>query len=291
VDAEVYYVSGSGMPAGLAYEVARWRRAGFINHAASDYDLLRSAPRRSGTRDRWWYRRAIRGADALLAQTEFQKQGFASMFGLGSEVLPNLVEIPARAVDPGQGGPIVWLGTYKSIKRPEWFTRLARDLPEQRFVMVGVVPPPPLTQQHWDAARAAARDLPNLEMRGFMDHDQLEKLFRTASVLVHTSPVEGFSNVMLEAWSYGLPTISCVDPDDIVKRECLGDAVGEYADLVSAVRRRMSDPAGRREAGARARAYVMARHAPGVVLDRLAGILDRVVGKVRERRGQGEATR
>lgn len=286
-DAEVYYVSGSGMPAGLAYEVARSRRAGFVNHAASDYDLLRSAPRRSGARDRWWYRRAIRGADALLAQTEFQKQAFASMFGLASDVLPNLVEIPARTVDPGQKGPIVWLGTYKSIKRPEWFVDLARDLPDHRFVMVGVVPPPPLTQQHWESARAAARDLPNLEVRGFMDHDQLESLFRTASLLVHTSPVEGFSNVMLEAWSYGLPTVSCVDPDDIVKRESLGDAVNEYPELLAAVCRRMSDPAGRIAAGARAREYVMAKHAPNVVLDRLAALLDPVVERVRSRRGHG----
>jgi len=221
----------------------------------------------------------------LLAQTEFQKQAFANMFGLASDVLPNLVEIPARSVDPGQNGPIVWLGTYKSIKRPEWFTALARDLPEHRFVMVGVVPPPPLTQHHWEVARAAARDLPNLEVRGFMDHNQLEQLFRTASLLVHTSPVEGFSNVMLEAWSYGLPTVSCVDPDDIVKREDLGDAVLEYPELVAAVKRRMSDPAGRRAAGARARAYVLARHAPGVVLDRLATLLDPVVEKVRRRRG------
>jgi len=284
VDAEVYYVSGSGMPAGLAYEVARWRHAGFINHAASDYDLVRSAPRRSGARDRWWYRRAIRGADALLAQTEFQKAGFASLFGLASEVLPNLVEIPARPVDPGQEGPIVWLGTYKSIKRPEWFTDLARDLPGQRFIMVGVVPPPPLTQHQWDAANTAARGLPNLEVRGFMDHDQLEQLFRTASLLVHTSPVEGFSNVMLEAWSYGLPTVSCVDPDDIVKREHLGDVVAEYPELVAAVQRRIADPAGRRSAGARARAHVMAKHAPDVVLDQLAAILDRVVDQVRRRR-------
>lgn len=285
-DAEVYYVSGSGMPAGLAYEVAHLKRAGFVNHAASDYDLVRSAPRRSGARDRWWYRRAIRGADALFSQTEFQKRAFADTFGLASDVLPNLVEIPARAVDPGQNGPIVWLGTYKSIKRPEWFTDLARDLPGHRFVMVGVVPPPPLTQQHWESARAAARDLPNLEVRGFMDHDQLENLFRTASLLVHTSPIEGFSNVMLEAWSYGLPTVSCVDPDDIVKREGLGDAVHEYPELLAAVRRQMADPAARTAAGARARAYVVAKHSPEVVLDRLAALLDPVVERVRSRRGQ-----
>jgi hypothetical protein len=46
----------------------------------------------------------------------------------------------------------------------------------------------------------------------------------------------------------------------------------------------MADPAARRAAGARARAYVQGRHAPDLVLDRLAGVADRVIAGVRERR-------
>jgi hypothetical protein len=48
----------------------------------------------------------------------------------------------------------------------------------------------------------------------------------------------------------------------------------------------MADPAARRAAGARARAYVQRRHAPELVLDRLAGVADRVVARVRERRAR-----
>ena len=283
-DAEVYYVNGSGLAAGLTFDVARARNASFVLHTASDYEVIASLPKHRNPRDRWWYRRALRGADARLAQTEAQQRSLRLEFGLESEVLPNVVEIPARTVDPGQNGTVVWLGTYKSIKRPEWFTSLAREFPKQRFVMVGVIPPPPLSREHWTRAEEAARALPNLSVQGFLDHARIAELFQGASLLVHTSPIEGFSNVMLEAWSYGLPTVSSVNPDDLVTRELLGAVVVEFPELKREVGRLLGDPEARRAAGRRARAYVETHHAPEVVYDRLATVLDRVVAVTRRRR-------
>ncbi|HTK30805.1 MAG TPA: glycosyltransferase family 4 protein [Candidatus Saccharimonadaceae bacterium] len=283
-DAEVYYVNGSGMQAGLAFDVARWRGAGYVNHVASDYDVLRALPTHGNPRDRWWYRRAIHGADLRLAQTEFQRERLRSEFGVASTLLPNVVEIPGETIDAGQDGVVVWLGTYKAIKRPDWFTRLAREFPERRFVMAGVIPPPPLTQQHWEDAQRAANDTPNLVVRSFLDHAHLRELFRGAALLVHTSPVEGFSNVLLEAWSYGLPTVSCVDPDGLVRGKRLGGAADTFEQLVAETRRLLADPSERRASGARARAYAVAHHAPDVVFDRLAGVLDPLVAEVRTRR-------
>jgi glycosyltransferase involved in cell wall biosynthesis len=278
-DADVYYVNGAGLPAGLTFDVAHALGAAYINHAASDYDVVRALPADMNARDRWWYRRAIRGADALLAQTAFQQRSFRTEYGLSSEVLANLVEIPAEGVDAGKPGAVVWLGTYKAIKRPHWFVRLAEALPAQRFIMAGVIPPPPLSQEEWIEAEQAARRLPNLEVRGFLDHARVAELFRGAALLVHTSPVEGFSNVLLEAWAHGLPTVSCVDPDGIVGEFGLGAAVTEFGDLVEVVTRLLGAPEERRAAGARTRAYVRARHAPDLVFDQLAGIVDRVIAK------------
>jgi glycosyltransferase involved in cell wall biosynthesis len=57
--------------------------------------------------------------------------------------------------------------------------------------------------------------------------------------------------------------------------------------LEDAVRRWLADPALRRAAGERARAYVLARHAPEVVLERFGGLLDRMVERTRARRVLG----
>jgi glycosyltransferase involved in cell wall biosynthesis len=285
-DAELYYVKGAGLAPGLAYDAARMRRAGFISHCAHDDACTRAGIASMNVRDRWWYRRAIRGADALIAQTEWQRAHFRSEFGLASQLLPNLVDIPARPVDAGQDGAVLWLGTYKQAKRPDAFIHLAAEVPEHRFIMTGVIPPPPLSQAHWLAARSAAQEHPNLEVQGYLPHSAVSDLLSRAALLVHTSPAEGFSNVLLEAWAMGLPTVSFVDPDGLIQREGLGASVRDFPELVRRVRELMSDPAARRAAGARARAYVERRHAAPMVMDELAGIVDRVVAKVRERRAR-----
>ena len=288
-DADVYCVYGSGMPAGLTYDVARWRGRAFVMVAATDYEVVRKPARHAGARG--WYLRALRGASAMLAQTEYQQRCLREEFGITAGILPNLVEIPEPPVDPGQDGIVLWLATYKPEKRPEWFTELARKLPQYRFVMAGVVPPPPLTRQAWDEAVAAAAACPNLEVRGFQPAAELQKLMRSASLMVHTSPVEGFSNVLLESWALGLPTVSGVDPDDTVKRRGMGVHVTEQAALLEAVDRLMRDPAARRTAGANARAYAIERHSPAVVLDILCDVLDRQIERVRKGRGAPAASR
>lgn len=282
-DAEAYYARGLGFVAGITCDVARRRGAAFVLGAAHDWDAGRALPHVTNPRDRWWSRRALRGARAIVAQTEVQHRLFASERGLESEVIPNLVETQA-AVDAGQEGAIVWLATYKPMKRPDWFLELARRLPHRRFVMCGVIPIPPETRESWETARRAGAALPNLEVRGFLDHARLAELFAGASLFVHTSPAEGFPNTVLEAWSHGLPSVTAVDPDGVVARERMGEVATDLDGLVAAVERLMADPAARRAAGERARAYVRRRHAPEVVIDRLAALFDRVVAEVRTRR-------
>jgi glycosyltransferase involved in cell wall biosynthesis len=275
--ADIYYVRGATREAVVAHEVARRRGAAFVLGAAHDHDARRSLPLIGRAPDRWWIRRAVRGARAVVAQTDFQRALFASEFGVASEVIPNLVELPERPVDAGQEGAVVWLATYKKEKRPEWFVELARRLPWQRFVMCGVVPSPPESLAAYEATRRAAGALANLELRGYLDHARLGELFVGAALMVHTSPVEGFPNTVLEAWAHGIPTVSAVDPDGIVSREALGAVATDVEGMVDAVERIMEDAAARRAAGARALAWVATHHGPGRVLDRMAALLDSVL--------------
>jgi glycosyltransferase involved in cell wall biosynthesis len=285
-DADTYYVCDWGMAAGLTCDVARLRRAGFALAMMTDYGVMTRPPANVGVTHRRWYLRALRSADRVLAQTEFQRAELRRNFGVESALLPNMVDIPERTVDPGQDGLVLWQATYKAIKRPGWFLTLARDLPQHRFAMAGVVPEK--GSEEWDAALAAGRELPNLEVHGFLPEEELAALRGRSSLIVHTSPVEGFSNVLLEAWAAGLPTVSGVNPDDLVTREGLGAHAPDYPALLEAVRRLMADPEARRAAGRRARHYAEAHHAPEVVLGLLMPVLDdliAVTGRRRRRRG------
>ena len=281
-NAEVYYVCGSGMPAGLTCDVAKFRRAGFALAMMTDYDVMAAPPRGAGVTNRRWYIRALARADRVFAQTEFQQAELRRNFGVESGVLPNLVEIPTWSVDPGQEGVVFWQATYKAIKRPEWFLRLARDLPQVRFAMAGIVPES--GSPEWDAAVAASRQLPNLEVRGFLSDEELVAMRRRSALVVHTSPVEGFSNVLLESWACGLPTVSGVNPDDLVTREGLGAYAPDYESLLEAVRRLMADPGARASAGERARRYAESRHGAEAVFGILTPALDDMIAGARRRK-------
>lgn len=271
-DADVYYVRGASLEAGTTYEAARLKGRAFVFGAAHDHDANAALPLLGNPRDRVWYRRALRGARAVVAQTEAQRDAFRREFGIEATVVRNLVEVPERAADCAANDAIVWLATYKNAKRPDWFVELARALPERRFVMCGVVPIPPETTEAWERAQAAARGLPNLEVLGYLDQDAVGALMRSAALFVHTSPAEGFPNTVLEAWAHGVPTVSCVDPDGVVARERLGEVVGDPAALAAAVGRAMREPAERAAAGARARAYALRAHAPDAVLAQLEAV-------------------
>src|SRR5262249_19651767 len=186
---------------------------------------------------------------------------FREQYGIESRLVRNLVELPESPANPVANADVVWVGTYKAAKRPDWFLTLARAHPRLRFVMCGVVPPPPASPACWDAARRAASECPNLEVRGFLDHDAVRGMLRTAALFVQTSPAEGFSNTVLEAWAGGVPTLTCADPDSIIARERLGETVSSLEALTRTVGEWMTDPVRRGEAGGRGRAC--ARGPPG----------------------------
>jgi glycosyltransferase involved in cell wall biosynthesis len=277
--ADVYVANGAGIPTGWAYDVARARGSRFAFLAASDYDALYSLPFVTKRRDRWWYLRALRGADARVAQTELQQALFRDNFGIETQVIANPVEPPLRPVDAGMNDTVLWLSTYKPHKRPEWFTDLARRLPHLRFVMVGGLPDFGESRGSWNDARRAATSCPNLEVHGFVDHDRIGELLSQAAIFVHTSPAEGFPMTLLETWSYGVPCVTTVDPGGTVLKHGIGDFVNSRDELVEAVERNMADPARRTRLGARARAYVEQYHGPDRTYEPLAALLDDLINK------------
>jgi glycosyltransferase involved in cell wall biosynthesis len=280
VHADVYLASGSGLSTGWAYDAARLLGSPFVFLAASDGDAMSSLPWLTKRRERWWYLRALRGADARVAQSESQQLLFRESFGLETHVIPNPVALADAPADVGRNRMVLWLSTYKRIKRPEWFLELARRLPDARFVMIGA-PGAPEHAGSWDAVQAAARDIPNVEIHGYLEHDQIGEQFRRAAVFVHTSPLEGFPMTLLEAWSYGVPSVSCVDPGGVVARFGLGSVVSTLDELVDAVEALLAADERRVATGARAREYVARCHGPAATYEPFAELLDEVVTRRR----------
>jgi len=280
-DADVYLYQGAAMGAGLVHDVARIMRRRYLFLVGHDHDVLAALPDVFGARDRWWYRRALLGADQVVSQTQKQRRQLRESFGRDSVVIMNPVDIPSQIADPASNFTVVWLATYKAAKRPEWFTRFAERNREVHCVMAGVIPVPPLSDEDYRAAQAVAARCQNLEVLGTIPHEQIGGFLMQASVFTHTSPAEGFPNAFLEAWSYGLPSVTCFDPDGLIVRERLGECHDSYEAWEAAVLRHVHDAGLRRESGARARAYASAHHGSGAIHDLMASTIDALVGKRR----------
>jgi glycosyltransferase involved in cell wall biosynthesis len=284
-NADVYIVQGAALWTGIVRDLAAAMGRRFVWLVGHDHDVLASLPELSNWRDRVWVRRAIRGADRIVSQTEKQRRVLRETYGRESEVIPNPVELPAAGLVVDAGGPasVAWLATYKPSKRPEWFTRFAERHPDVHCRMAGVIPDPPLTRECWEEARAVAARCANLEVLPTIPHERIGEFLRGATLFAHSSPAEGFPNAFLEAWAQGLPCVTSFDPDGLIERERLGACRDDYGRWEAELERRIAEPALRREEGARARSYAVAHHDPDAIHRRLAALLRDVIDAPRTR--------
>jgi glycosyltransferase involved in cell wall biosynthesis len=257
---------------------------------ASDTDCaarLPLIPRRS---DRLLFRYGLRLADAVIAQTSRQQEMLIEGFGVTSTIIQSCFawqwnsEYSARALrGPREPQSILWAGRLSEEKRPEWVLRLARELPEYRFDIVGQCD---VDSPYGRSLVAQMASLSNIRWHGYVPHQRMLEVYENARLLLCTSPAEGFPNVFLEAWSCGKGVLSTVDPDGVIARFQTGEVAPAFADmkqhLVTLDERRAFWEA----AGRRGRQYVRNHHG-----ERMAGealvrvIMDTLIRRISSKAG------
>jgi glycosyltransferase involved in cell wall biosynthesis len=172
--------------------------------------------------------------DAILAQSEHQRNALQRNYGLGSQVAGMFVAPPGEILPfEARTAHALWVSNIRQVKRPDVLLELAGTLPEVVFRMVGG--PLPGAEQEFVRARDMAAALPNVQFSGAMPYAQTGDAYAQARLLVNTSDVEGFPNSYLQAWSHGLPVVAFFDPDGIIRRHGLGIAVQTPAQMRDAV--------------------------------------------------------
>ncbi len=180
--------------------------------------------------------RAVRRADGVLAVSEATKRDIVDLYG----VAPEKITVTPHGVDPaftpgaGRGdatsGFVLFVGAIQARKDPLVAAAAAAavGLP---FVAVGPEKEPGL------AAELRAR---GADVRGWVEKDELVRLYRTAAALILPSRFEGFGVPVLEAMASGTPVILS---GDAALAEVAGDA-GVYADdgdFAAALRRALTE--------------------------------------------------
>lgn len=229
---------------------------------------------------------SIRRADVITAPSEALARWTVGRFGLGSRtitIIPHPVPVQAqlrgaRAVEPRGEARVLFVGRLNSGKNPEVIVRAAKlvsaKIPSAEFVFVGASTGfrEGLTYQEWlmrvaEAERVAAK----VHFTGHLSPDQVDALYRTASVVVAPTRWENFPYVVVEAMVASRPIVASrvggipeilrdretgwlVDPDDT-------DAWAEG--LITL----LGEPEQAREMGQRARQDAVARFDPARIAD------------------------
>ena len=282
-DSDVYYQRGAGSETGLVAHWCRRQARAFIFAVSNETTCMRVSPFLTKRSDRVLFRYGLRRAHAVIAQSSRQQHLLGEVFGITSTVIRSFCGWPQEAnelatPEDENPGRVLWAGRLSEEKRPEWVIRLARELPDCRFDVVGQCN---VASGYGRTLARQLASLPNLRWHGYVPHARMAALYRQARLLLCTSESEGFPNVFLEAWSCSRPVLTTVDPDDIVATFQLGQVATDYATMRQRLGALDAQRAMWEAAGRRGRDYVRQHHGTAAAGDALEAVV----------RGCQEATR
>jgi glycosyltransferase involved in cell wall biosynthesis len=270
-DAQVHYQNCGEYVTGQVALWSRIHRRKFVYSVASDPDCMTDLPLMKTVRERILYRYGLRNADRVIVQTRNQQRMLSGGFGIESRIIPMPCPGPGQEdyippVPPANGsGRILWVGRIDRVKRPDRFLDVVEACPELAFDLVGPAGGDPYAR---GILERAAR-CPNLRIHGGVPRDDVPTYYRKAACLCSTSDVEGFPNTFLEAWSYGIPVVSTIDPDGLILEKGLGIVARDVPQLVAALRGMMASPKRWAGTSTQARAYFLDTHHISRVMPRM----------------------
>ena len=181
---------------------------------------------------KWVVPRAVRRARRVIAVSERTKRDLIELYGVAESkvaVTPHGVD-PAFTPDCSSGGYLLFVGAIQERKNPLAAAEAAAE--------VGL----PLVVAGPEREPALARELERrgADLRGYVEKDELARLYRGAAALVLPSRYEGFGLPVLEAMACGTPVVAANDP---ALREVAGEAAlyAEPAELADAIRRAIAE--------------------------------------------------
>jgi glycosyltransferase involved in cell wall biosynthesis len=267
--ADVYYCRIRDYRHLIVWMAAHKVRAKFILGLAEDLDIM-------GFRMRWKYYYSaflnnpgilfnglfnefvypllVRKSDIIFVQHEGQKQILLQK-GIKSVLFPNLIDLTQLPVisNPTHNYFIFvgWLDNRKGVA--ELF-RLIEKAPFATFKIIG----PPRDKSGF-LYYEKLKSFKNVSLLGELSHSETLHNIAYSKALINTSRMEGFPNIFIEAWAFGVPVLSLYfDPGSVIEKENLGEvAHGNIDKLLKAMNiNGYSD-----EFAKRAKAYVGKTHA------------------------------
>lgn len=284
---DVIVQGARGIQTAIMAFVADQLKIPFVYRVVSDADV--DERYKVGLRPYEWlsYSWARHRTAGFLCQNQYQRDQLAALFpGKLIHVIHNPIVVAEDATAPlprAERRYVAWLaGVFRYPKNLPLLFRVAQELPDVNFRVAGMLSRD-ADQATVDAVNGL-RDLPNVELVGYIRRADIQAFLAEAAVLLCTSHYEGFSNVFLEALAAGAPVVTRrpVDPDLIVLRNTLGASAQDELAISKSVRAILDMDANEYHALAlRCQTYVKDNHAPIVkARELIAALTPLVAGQV-----------
>ena len=267
--ADVYYSQIRDFRHILSLRAARKVDGKFVIQLASDLDCSSRSLRfkhdyLTSFEGPYWFIKVIltelifpgilRKADLVLAQHEGQKQTLKSK-GINSIIFNNIIDLNKipKTTNP-ERKDFSYVGALDKRKGFAEFYELVSKAQSHTFKVIGA-PRDKTGYFYYEKLKS----FKNVTLYGKLSHSETMHHILNSKALISTSPMEGFPNVFIEAWVYGIPVLSLnFDPGDVIRNENLG-VVG-YGDI-NKLLQALDNTDNSEEFASRAKAYVDNNHA------------------------------
>jgi hypothetical protein len=266
--ADIYYCRIRNYRHVFAYLAARKVNAKFILALASDLDIMSFKTRwkyfyLANLHKLWYffeglfseiiYPILLRKSDYVFVQHIWQKESLLRK-KINSILFPNLIDLNERPViSNNKKKGFIYVGWLDKRKGFIDFFKLVEKAPLHTFIVIG-----PPRDKIGDFYFEKLKTFKNVSLLGELSHSETMYHIANSKALISTSPMEGFPNIFIEAWAFGIPVLSLyVDPGGVIKREDLGVvADGDLTRLLDA----MNSFENTQEFAERAKTYVDHNH-------------------------------
>lgn len=210
-DADVYIHRAAGIETGIICFFCKIFGKKFIYMTASLMDIDGKYVKENGIRGKI-YEYGLKNASQVLVQSKDHKKFLKEKYGKESIIVNNSFPIPLFNKNETRDF-ILWVGSSQKLKHPEIFSELAKNFPEEKFVIIM----PKLDKILWNVIKNKSEEISNLELIEKVPLEEIGKYYQKAKIFINTSDFEGFPNTFVQAAMFGTPIVSLnVNPDNFI---------------------------------------------------------------------------
>lgn len=244
-DCDVYIQVNAGFPTGLVADYCRRKNRKFIFRSTCLWDPEGEYPKWSPF-SKQLYQFGLNHANLICTNSTETARRFKELRKVALCIKDGFNLINKTNSD---GDMVLWVGRNVWYKRPEYFIKIHSLLPMLDFGMVGI-----------KRKEVKKTIYANLKIYGRVKPENMNLYYSKAMMVVNTSIIEGFPNTLVEAGMHGLPYVSFVDPDGVIKQFNLGIRTSTLYEMVIIIRKLAKDKNLRSTLGKNGRNYVEKFH-------------------------------